>query len=80
MDTVCEILSTAMNEVFWRAWVLAIVELLPIVAFLILFYKAFRKDSMSFWLKDFRLEIALLFPWAITQAVRSMWVLFCLIV
>ena len=79
MESVCQILSTAMNEIFWRAWVLSLGELFPIAAFLILFYKAFRKPSHVVWLTDFRLEIALLLPWAITQAVRSMWVFFCLI-
>lgn len=80
MDSVCEILSIAMNEIFWRAWIHSLGELLPIAAFLLLFYKAFRKPSQVIWLTDFRLEIALLLPWAITQGVRSMWVLACLTV
>ncbi len=54
-EVVCEVLNTLMQEIFWRAWIHSLGELFPVAAFLILFYKAFRKDSMSFWLKVFLL-------------------------
>lgn len=77
MEAICEGANAIVLELLWRADFHAVVELFPIAAFLILFYKAYRKPTMSFRLKDFRLEIALLLPWAITQGVRAIWVLAC---
>lgn len=77
VDFICESANAIMVGFLWRADFHAVAELFPITAFLILLYKAFRKPTLNMRLKDFRLEIALLLPWAVTQGVRAIWVFSC---
>lgn len=78
MDPVCEIFNTIMQGFLWKADVHAVAELFPIAAFFILAFKVYRKKFSVLRLSDFRLEVALLLPWAITQGVRAFWVFTCL--
>jgi len=78
IEAICEGANTIVLELLWRADFHAVVELFAITAFLIIGYKAYRKKRPALWrLRDFRLEIALLLPTAITQGVRAIWVLAC---
>lgn len=77
MDIVCAGFSMLMQGLFWRIDFSTVAELLTVAAFFIVAFKVYRKRLSELWLSDFRLEIALLLPWALTRGVRAIFVFAC---